>query len=353
MTPRDGNQVIRRRARLSGVVYVPTPKARPQSLPVTSLRGHLSDWIRSCRASQLSPRTIADREWSIEKLIWWCECEGKIEQLDRTALENYLIYIGTPASPEKPRWGHAHERNNGAVRPVYVKNHYRVLRTWFNWLVDQERIETSPLAKVTPPIARPDQIKPFTDDQIRALLVAAKASRFPRRDVAVICLLLDTGIRADELCQLTVGCVDMSARSLTIEHGKGDKQRVVYYGKRCAQALADYLRADDRQDSDPLIVSERGEHFTPSGLLGLINRLGASGGLSGVRCSPHTFRHTFAINFLNSGGQEFGLMTALGHTSTTMTRRYCDMSRANLAQMMAVNSPADAILGPGRGRRKK
>lgn len=65
--------------------------------------------------------------------------------------------------------------------------------------------------------------------------------------------------------------------------------------------------------------------------------------IKGVRCSPHTLRHTFAVNFLRGGGNLFELQQLMGHTDLTVLRRYVALAEADLAQAHWAASPADRM----------
>jgi integrase/recombinase XerC/integrase/recombinase XerD len=227
-----------------------------------------------------------------------------------------------------------------------VATHYRILRTFFNWLVAEEELSRSPLHNVAPPVDRPDQIQPFNADQIRALLDAAEKSTVSKRNVALLSLLLDTGLRATEICTLRYGDVDVTARSVEVL-GKGNKRRKTFYGANTARALWRYIKAKPRNDADPLFQCQRGkgvgQGLTIAGLHQMIAQLGRDAGIRGIRCSPHTCRHTFAIMFLRAGGNEFTLQEILGHTSLTMTRRYVHLAEADVAAQSRRFSPMDAL----------
>ena len=81
----------------------------------------------------------------------------------------------------------------------------------------------------------------------------------------------------------------------------------------------------------------------------MIDRLRVLSGVRGVRCSAHTFRHTFAVSFLRAGGQVFALKEILGHTSLKMTAKYVSLAEADLASQRRF-SPADQIAGHASGR---
>jgi len=83
--------------------------------------------------------------------------------------------------------------------------------------------------------------------------------------------------------------------------------------------------------------------LTRSGLLQLIERLGIAAGIKQVRCSPHTFRHTFAVDFLRNGGNSFNLQQLLGHCDMHMTARYVNVAQADIENQHRRYSPADRI----------
>ena len=100
-----------------------------------------------------------------------------------------------------------------------------------------------------------------------------------------------------------------------------------------------------------MFLSDRGtragEALTRNGLAQLIARLGQSAGVEAVRCSPHTFRHTFSVNFLRAGGNVFSLMQFLGHTNPQMTSRYVSLAQADLASQHRQFSPLDQMRKKG------
>ena len=72
-------------------------------------------------------------------------------------------------------------------------------------------------------------------------------------------------------------------------------------------------------------------------------RMGKAAGIIGVRCSPHTLRHTFAIQFLRNGGNSFALQGLLGHTDMKQTAGYVRIANLNLAEQHVLASPMDNL----------
>ncbi len=83
--------------------------------------------------------------------------------------------------------------------------------------------------------------------------------------------------------------------------------------------------------------------LTESGVQQIIRKLGRSCNIKGVRVSPHTLRHTFAIEFLRRGGEVYSLQYILGHSDLEMTRRYVHLAQADVDVAMSKYSPLDGV----------
>ena len=202
------------------------------------------------------------------------------------------------------------------------------------------------MSRLRPPKASSDQIIAFTDEHLIKLERATAASEHPRRDLAIHFLLFDSGMRASELCSLKFRDFDLQGRQCTVL-GKGNKRRTVYFGSKARKALWNYLKEQPRDLDDAVFMADRGknhqEALTRSGLRQIIHRLGVKAGLQGVRCSPHTYRHTFAISILRAGGNVFSLQQLLGHTNLSVTQRYCALAQGDLENQHRQFAPADRL----------
>lgn len=160
------------------------------------------------------------------------------------------------------------------------------------------------------------------------------------RDKAIVLTLLDAGLRASELCALTIEDADLSSGRILVQHGKGGKGRITYLGNAARRAVWRYLnhRGDARQD-DPLFVTREDRPLNPDQLGKLFHRLGLRAGVSDLH--PHRLRHSFATEFLRNGGNLLGLQRLLGHSSLVMVQRYAAIAEADLARAHETGSPAD------------
>ena len=163
------------------------------------------------------------------------------------------------------------------------------LSSLWTWAVTELDVDNV-VAKVAKPTYRTREIVPYTQDELRLLLDAAeydegwrspsgKLVRSKRatglRDRAIILVLVDSGIRASELCKLLISDYDESRGRLHIQHGKGDKERHVVVGKRTQKALWRYLSTRAvTNPNDPLFASGTGGHIHRSTLFHTIQRFG-------------------------------------------------------------------------------
>lgn len=168
-------------------------------------------------------------------------------------------------------------------------------------------------------------IETFTMGQLAAMLDACElSSPIGYRDYAILLMLMDTGIRASELCGLTL---DNVFEDYIKVFGKGSKEREVGIGPTASRAVWKYIH-QFRGAFHPLDIEKHvflgvgGVPLLRSGLYQALERIGDKAGVSGVRLSPHTFRHTFAVNYLANGGDVFKLSRILGHTEMQTTQIY-------------------------------
>lgn len=318
------------------------------TLSLRELEDHADGWLIDLEIRQASKATLALRRLIVKNLVWYLR-QFEHAECSTNTLRRFFQYLGREPG-EGGRWGN--EQKTRAVKPGTVATYHRALKALFTWLVKEQVIDASPMEAIAPPIDRPDQIQPFTQDQVNALLAACKKTDQPRRDEAVLLFMLDTGCRVSEVCALRMCDVDLGGRRASVV-GKGNKRRDVFYSPLTGRALYAYLRGEERTPDSPLFVANRGHRagdaLTRSGLQQLYERLGTAAGLVGVRCSCHTMRHTFAIEFLRSGGNVYTLMTMLGHTDIKMTQRYVSLASADVEAQHRRFSPVERLKGRGKG----
>jgi integrase/recombinase XerC/integrase/recombinase XerD len=267
-----------------------------------SLEGQLKVFLLSCRVDELSPNTLYDYNQKIGAFARYC---NTVKPRDITANHVRLFLVSLQAR----------------CTPHSVKDYYGCVNRFFNWMVDEGTLERNPMASMHPPRVPKKIIQPFKMEQIRDLLLLCDENRFlGARNKAIVLTLLDTGLRLTELANIQLADVDFDRETIKVM-GKGAKERVVRIGKRTQKAILRYLLM--RKDNQPCLwVTEERRPLRAMGIQIMIKRLGKRIGIKGVRCSAHTFRHTFATRALLNGAGEFEVQSLLGHEGLSMTRRY-------------------------------
>ena len=209
-------------------------------------------------------------------------------------------------------------------RPTSAAVRYRALRRFYNWMVTEEIIDVSPMAKMSQPQVAEQPVPILAERDLASLLAVTAGKGFEqRRDHAIIRLFVDSGIRLGEMAGLNLSDVDLDVHDVIHVTGKGSRPRAVPFGSKTGTALDRYLRerAKHRLSALPnLWVGARGGPMTESGIAQMLRRRGAQAGI--VDLHPHRFRHTFAHLWKTAGGDEDSLMRLAGWRSRAMLSRY-------------------------------
>jgi site-specific recombinase XerD len=214
------------------------------------------------------------------------------------------------------------ENQLSRLKPASAANRYRSLQQYFRWLADEGEIRESPMARMKPPTIPETPPPVLREDEIKKLLAACSGTDFDdRRDLAIIWLLADTGIRRAEIAGLVVEDIDWDHETLIVL-GKGRRPRTVAFGRKVAKALDRYVRVRSRHADarEPWLWLGRKGRLTETGIAQMLRRRAAQAGIQELH--PHLFRHTFAHRWLADGGSEGDLMRLAGWRSRTMLTRY-------------------------------
>jgi integrase/recombinase XerD len=306
-------------------------------------------------AEGLSNRTIESYELILNK---WLEWNGDvlITKIKSQNITCYLNWLRNDYVPQRIT-GKTHPLSPKTIRNIFI-----CLSSFFSWASIEFQID-SPIKNVPPPKFSIKEIIPFSKDDIDKILRACVYSReadtvirkkysmrrpTANRDRALIMALLDTGLRASELCALRICDLDIKTGRIEVRHGvgggaKGGKGRSVYVGKTTRRAIWRYLsgRDDQNEISSPLFLVEGIRRFNPDSLRHLIVRLATKSGVQDAH--PHRFRHSFAIIYLRSGGDIFTLQELLGHRSLEMVRHYSHIAQLDIQEAFQRASPVDNL----------
>lgn len=142
------------------------------------------------------------------------------------------------------------------------------------------------------------------------------------RQVLIIELLYDCGLRISEVIKLRVSDFNKADQTIHIRNSKGNRTRQVYYGQRLRNTLIKYAKVHGLH-SDTLIDSYvyAGKALSVHGIQHIVKEIIRRSGIK-KKASSHTLRHTFAVHYLNAGGSIFTLQHLLGHSDIRTTLEY-------------------------------
>lgn len=259
------------------------------------------------------------------------------KRLEGCSERSLCYYASTLARFSKSVLKPAHEMNaddirnylsgysrDGRVSKATVDNVRRVISSFFSWLEEEDYIYKSPVRRIKK-IRTSRVLKPvYSDEALEELRDCCENLR----DLAMIDLLTSTGIRVGELVKLDRRDVDFAARECVV-HGKGDKDRRVYFDARAKTHLLAYL--EHRNDDEPaLFVSLHSPHrrLQISGVEARLRKLGEDAGVKNVH--PHKFRRTLATKAIDKGMPIEQVQVLLGHSKIDTTLCYAMVDQDNV-----------------------
>jgi site-specific recombinase XerD len=274
-----------------------------------------------------------------------CQLYGK----RLTTLTKFMRSAGITAmdelTPDHLRAFIAWLRETGKHNEGGVHQFYRTMRTWLKWYWDQYDIEErNPIDKVKAPPLPEKLLPPVELDTVQALLRANE--QIPNearraRNKAVLLTLLDSGVRAGELCGFDMGDLDEATGTLTVRRSKTKKARQVFLSQKASRAVRAWLRHHPLKAQALFCSLPYGQRLSYSGLRRIIERLAWR---AKVPAPPiHSFRRAMATEFLRDGGSVVDLQRLLGHAGLGLILRYASRTTDDLRASHHAHSPGDKV----------
>lgn len=219
-----------------------------------------------------------------------------ISQITPSIIRDFLLVLGDR--------GH----NEGGIH-----GYYRSIKAFLRWYWDEvEPEEKNPIDKVKAPKVSIEPLEGISKKDFDALIDACPKNNFyGERDKTILMVLLDTGVRANELCQINIEDINLTDSSILIRQGKGRKPRFVFIGKSTRKQLRKWFRYR-KSETGALFINRQEERISYTILREILRRLSLKAGLEKLP-SPHDFRRAFCLNSLRAGVDLLSLSRLMGH----------------------------------------
>lgn len=250
-----------------------------------------------------------------------------LDQLKPMDIEEYLYHLKLY---EKD--GNAHTNDERAI-----KRKLSSLRTFYNYFYKNELIDTNPAIKVDMPKIHEKAIVRLDVDEVAQLLDEVESGerlsarqqmyheRTKTRDLALLTLLLGTGIRVSECVGLDINDVDFKNNGIKV-HRKGGAEVIIYFGDEVMEALADYMEERNgitavEGHTNALFLSIQNKRITVRAVENLVKKYSKL--VTNIKnITPHKLRSTYGTTLYQETGDIYLVADVLGHKDVNTTRKH-------------------------------
>lgn len=286
-----------------------------------------------------------DRNHSRKTLKWY-----------RQMLGQFVEHIGNDATlrdltPEAIR-GYLRALREKNVTKFTIHAYARTLKTFLRWLGRDGLVPPDLFAAVELPKVPSYQdvtIDVLTDEEIVRLLDMFNTNTdIGARDKAIFCLMVESGLRLEEVTNLKVDDVHTGDMYVKV-HGKGDRESYVPLGETTYRALTRYntaFRIPAESSENTFFLTIYGDPLKYEAIRSIFDRLKERSGIR--RLHPHLLRHTAATRMLSNGADLHSVQRLLRHRDIRTTLRYLHLVPNQLQDKMRLFSPLSGIASPKR-----
>lgn len=277
---------------------------------------------------------IVDKDTEFDKIEISDVTEDLIKSVNLSDLYAFMSYVTRDRD------------NNNSSRARKVAS----LKSFYNYLTKKAGImEINPTKDLETPKALKRLPKYLNLDESKMLLMSVDG-KYKERDLAILTLFLNCGMRLSELTGINITKLKLKNRytlsdtTLTVI-GKGNKERTIYLNDACVNAVEGYLRVrpiDNVKDKDALFLSERKQRISNKTVQYLVKKYLNASGLDTERYSTHKLRHTAATLMYKYGEVDIRtLQQILGHQSVATTEIYTHVDNQQIKSAIDKNPLAN------------
>jgi integrase/recombinase XerD len=288
------------------------------------------EFVRSMKIRNLSKQTIKGALWRLGKFLDYLEAQGitRIDGITKDVVRTYQVELYQSINKK------------GSPNTIsYQNTMLSAVKQFLHFLKEHDHIVSDPARDIR--FAKEPKRLPrgvLTPSEARKILHAPDTkSVIGYRDRTILEVLYSTGIRKDEINNLTIADVDYTDGFLRVNDGKGKKDRVVPLGRIACRYLENYIetvRPELIRDpyNNHLFLSLRGNKLSKNVVWELIKNYAKAARIK-KNVHPHTFRHTCATAMLKNKADLRVIQELLGHASLNSTQIYTHISITDLKEI--------------------
>ena len=218
-------------------------------------------------------------------------------------------------------------------KPSSVIRKISSLKSFYKFLYKNNYMDKKdyPLTKVAYPKMEKKLPKFIYYNDLLEIINESTKDKDGVRDRLIIEMLYATGVRVSELINIKINDIDFNNRRIIVL-GKGNKERIVYYGEYAEEVLKEYMKTHERKNHNYLFVNSKGGQLTDRGVRYIIDNIMSKLSVK-THVTPHVLRHTFATDMLNNGCDIKVVQELLGHSSLKATEIYTHVTNEHLKKV--------------------
>lgn len=291
-----------------------------------SVKIAIDKFLETCKAKGLQNVTVDYYKNYLEVFTKWKNLDDTlVSNIDINIINDYIIFL----RQKYP--------NNTSVNTSL-----RALRAFIYYCIELNYCEPIKIRLVK----EEESVKlTYTDDELLRLLHKpnTKECTFTTyRNWVIVNFLLGTGIRLSTLIHIKIKDINLNDCQLVTTHNKNHKQQIIPLSKQLVKVMIEYMSYRQHESNDEyLFPSESNVQMTDNSVKHAMRKYGKDRNVK--QCGCHRFRHTFAKNWILSGGDAFRLQKMLGHSTMEITRKYVNIFGSELARDLETFNALDRL----------
>jgi integrase/recombinase XerD len=295
-------------------------------------------YLDDCQLNEQSPRTLEGKQSTLRMFIRWhiMYHGAALSTVTKATLDEFKRYLLDYRNPQ----------TNRLLDKSTRRNKITVLKTFCQTMYEMELLAENPADKIRIPKA-PKRIMKSILQQDEVFAIANQTQLHGDkgvRDCAILGVLFACGLRRNEITKLTMNSLNAKAKTLFIEQGKGEKDRIVPIAQGAITLLQLYLthirpKLMTFESGNALFIDNRGKPYNGGQITALVSRYKARAGVMKPGAS-NLYRHTTATTMLDNGADLRVIQEILGHASISTTQIYTHVAVRKMCNEYQSSHPA-------------